>query len=57
MPFLLEIYMILPNYMLLSITFSFLEYVLSVMQSHLSQPANDIYLFSLINDMSVFKPV
>ena len=57
MPFLLEIYMILPNSMLLSITFSFLEYVLSVMQSHLSQPANDIYLFSLINDMSVFKPV
>ena len=50
-------YMIWPNFMRLSIPFSYPEYIFSVMQSHLSQSANDLICLLLINDMSFLKPV
>jgi len=43
--------------MRLSIPFSYPEYIFSVMQSHLSQSANDLICLLLINDMSFLKPV
>ena len=49
--------MIWPNFMRLSIPFSYPEYIFSVMQSHLSQSANDLICLLLINDMSFLKPV